>query len=59
MEDFDHMYMGDSTLLPLKDGWWLDTLTNNKISPDGIVYDQNNRPISKVEYLNEDDDTTA
>lgn len=38
MDDF--MEMGDSGLVPQKDGWFLDTRTGHRISPEGEEYDK-------------------
>lgn len=38
MSDNDFMEMGDSDLVPLPDGWYLEKSTGNKVDPDGNVF---------------------
>lgn len=56
----DFMELGSSGLIPIKDGWLLDSLTGNRIAPDGRVYNTMNEliwdPAVEVD-LEEDDDT--
>jgi hypothetical protein len=39
MED-DFMELGDSGLVPISDGWLLNTYTKETIDPEGRVYDK-------------------
>lgn len=36
----DHMEMGGSGMVPLENGWWLDTATGNKIDEEGKVFNK-------------------
>lgn len=38
MTDDDFMELGSTGLVPLTEGWMLDTRTGNKIAPDGRVF---------------------
>lgn len=39
-DDIDYMEIGDTGLVPLPDGWFLERYTGYTISPDGIVFDK-------------------
>ena len=39
--DSDFMELGDTNLVPIKDGWLLDKSSGNKIDPYGRVFDSN------------------
>lgn len=34
----DHMELGDSGLVPEADGWMRNKHTNERISPEGVIY---------------------
>lgn len=44
-----------SGLVPLANGWWLDRVTGNKLSPSGIIYDTEGNPIGETAYDSDDD----
>lgn len=56
----EQMFMGDSTIIPIGGGWWKDTLTNNTISPDGKVFDEDGELVGVVTFKETaDDDNSA
>lgn len=36
----DHMELGDTGIIPMEDGWFKNTRTNQTMDPDGCVYDE-------------------
>jgi hypothetical protein len=38
--DNDHMDLGDSNLVPIKDGWYINKVTKERIDPNGFVFDE-------------------
>lgn len=35
---YDHIEIGDSNLVPLKDGWWYHTTLRSYVSPEGVFF---------------------
>lgn len=56
MIEDDYMELGDTGLVPIKDGWLLDERTGNTIDPDGRIYNKLNElvwdPFADEEYNN-------
>lgn len=49
----DYMELGNSGLIPIKDGWFLDSETGNKIDPSGRVFDENHKLIYDPNLIEE------
>lgn len=51
----DDMLMGDSTIKPIENGWWLDLLTGNKIDPRGNVYNDHGDIVAHIKFDNDEE----
>ncbi len=46
----DFMELGQSSMVPIANGWWLDKITGYKISPDGEIFSATGEMIGKVNF---------
>lgn len=54
--DDDFMEIGESGLVPLGQGWILDTKTGNKKSPDGHIFSKYGEMLFKAETVTEEEE---
>jgi hypothetical protein len=58
--DNDFMELGDTNLVPMPDGWFLNKETGETIDPNGYVYDKSGEvifdPFEEVDGSNHYDD---
>lgn len=50
----DDMIETAGGLVPLANGWWLDTQTGYKVSPSGLIYDKDGNQVGETIYDSED-----
>lgn len=55
MPESDFIEFGDSGLIPILDGWFVNKATGDKISPDGRVFNSNGDLIHDPSKVDEDD----
>jgi hypothetical protein len=40
VSDDDYMELGHSNLIPSKDGWYINKITEERIDPNGFIFDK-------------------
>lgn len=53
-EEDDFMEIGETGLIPLKDGWFYNKKTKESIGPNGIIYDEHGEVVYHP-FLDEED----